>query len=148
MDSAESVTLSQAMALVPGAGCIACPDGVPGAELAALLRSADVFVHVPAYVPRATECLRAMACGVPVIASDVGAHADVMVDGTTGMLVPPGRPEPLAAGIRHLLRHPMLRKAYGVAAADRAHSRHSLARVAAGTLAVYEDAARDQSVAA
>ena len=139
IDDEQAVTLARAVAAVPGAELIACPSGASrGGELAALLRSADVFVHVPAHSPRGTGCLRAMACGVPVVASAVGAHVDMVVDGTTGLLVPPGRPELLAARIRHLLGHPMLRQACGVAAADRAQSRYSWDRVTTETLAVYE----------
>ena len=148
-DDEQAVTLARAMAAVPGAELVACPPSAShGAELAALLRSADVFVHVPAHSPRGTGCLQAMACGVPVIASDVGAHADIVVDGTTGMLVPPGRSDLLAARIRHLLAHPMLRQACGVAATDRAQSRYSRDQIGAETLAVYEAAAQPRPLAA
>lgn len=148
-DDEQAVTLARAMAAVPGAELVACPPSASqGRELAALLRSADVFVHVPAYSPRGTGCLQAMACGVPVIASDVGAHADMVVEGTTGMLVSPGRSDLLAARIRHLLAHPVLRQACGLAAADRAQVRYCWDRITAETLAVYEAAAQGQSLAA
>jgi glycosyltransferase involved in cell wall biosynthesis len=147
-DEEQSMTLAAAVDLVPGTELIACPPAARDRELAALLRSADVFVHVPAHEPRGTRCLQAMACGVPVIVSATGAHDDIMVDGTTGMLVAPGRPELLAARIRHLLGHPVLREACGVAAADRARSAHSRDRVAAQALAVYEAVAQDQLLAA
>ncbi|MGH3165024.1 MAG: glycosyltransferase, partial [Trebonia sp.] len=140
-DDEQAVVLARAVALVPGAELITCPAGARGEELAALLRSADVFVHVPAHAPRGTRCLEAMACGAAVIASPVGAHADMMVDGTTGLLVPSGRPELLAARIRHLLGHSMLLDACGVAAADRARCRYSRDRVTAETTNVYEEAA-------
>ncbi len=149
IDDEQAVILARAVALVPGAELIACPPGAcDDHELAALLRSADVFVHVPAHSPRGTECLRAMACGVPVIASATGAHADMVVEGTTGMLVPSVRPDQLAARIRHLLAHPILRQACGVAGADRAQSRYSWDRVAAETLAVYETVAEALPIAA
>jgi glycosyltransferase involved in cell wall biosynthesis len=148
IDDDQAVTLGLAVAAVPGAELIACPPGTSrGPALAALLRSADLFVHVPAHAPRGVPALRAMACGVPVIASAVGAHADMVIEGTTGLLVPPGRPLLLAARMRHLLGHPMLRQACGVAAADRAQSRYSWDRVTAETLAVYEAVAPAQPVA-
>jgi glycosyltransferase involved in cell wall biosynthesis len=62
------------------------------------------------------------------------------VDGTTGILIPPGRPALLAQRIRQLLTHPMLIEAYGVAAADRAKSRYAWDRIAGETLAVYDTA--------
>ena len=148
IDDEQSVAVSRAVALVPSAELVACPAAAHGRKLAAVLRSADVFVDVPAHAPRGARCLQAMACGVPVIASASGAHLDMMVDGTTGLLVAPGRPELLAARIRQLLGYPMLRKACGVAAADRARSRHSLDRVANEILAVYEAAAQDQLLVA
>lgn len=147
-DDEHAALLARAVALVPGAELVTCPAGARGGKLAALLRSADVFVHVPAHAPRGTRCLEAMACGAPVIASAVGAHCDMMVDGTTGLLVPSGRPELLAARIRHLLGHPMLREACGVAAADRARCRYSRDRVSAETMNVYEEAAPSGPLAA
>jgi len=149
IDDEQAVTLARAMAAVPGAQLIACPPAASrGSELAALLRTADVFVHVPTYSPYGTECLQAMACGVPVVASAVGAHPDMVIEGTTGMLVPPGRPELLATRIRHLLSHQILRQAFGVAAADRAQSRYCADRVTAETLAVYDAVAQAQPIAA
>jgi len=148
IDDEQSATLARAMAAIPGAELIACPSGAPDGERAALLRSASLFVHVPAYCPRGTETLQAMACGTPVIASAGGAHTDMIVHGTTGLLVPPGRPDLLAARIRHLLSHPLLREACGIAAADRALSRYSRDRISAETLAVYEAVAPSQPHAA
>jgi glycosyltransferase involved in cell wall biosynthesis len=148
IDDEQSATLARAMAALPGAELIACPPGAPDGDLAALLRSASLFVHVPAYSPHGTECLQAMACGVPVIASAGGAHADMIVSGTNGMLVAPGRPELLAARIRHLLSHPLLREACGIAAADRALSRYGRDRITAETLAVYEAASPAEALIA
>jgi glycosyltransferase involved in cell wall biosynthesis len=148
IDDEQSATLARAMAAIPGAELIACPPGASDGEVAALLRSASLFVHVPAYCPRGTSCLKAMACGTPVVASAGGAHTDMITQGTSGMLVSPGRPELLAARIRHLLSHPLLREACGIAAADRARSRYSRDRVTAETLAIYEAAADPQPQAA
>jgi|HubBroStandDraft_1064217.scaffolds.fasta_scaffold04106_3 D-inositol-3-phosphate glycosyltransferase len=106
----------------------------------ALLRSADLVVSTCQYEPSGTTSLQAMACGTPVIAPPVGGHVDAVVDGTTGILIPPGRPALLAQRIRQLLAHPMLIEAYGVAAADRARSRYSWDRIAGETLAVYDKA--------
>jgi D-inositol-3-phosphate glycosyltransferase len=107
----------------------------------ALLRSADLVVSTCQYEPSGMTSLQAMACGTPVIAHPVAGHADAVVDGTTGVLIPEGRPALLAQRIRQLLAHPMLMEAYGVAAADRARSRYSWDRIAAETLAVYDKAA-------
>jgi D-inositol-3-phosphate glycosyltransferase len=82
--------------------------------------------------------LEAMACGLPVIASDSGASRDIVIDGVTGYLVPPAGPAPLAARIRQLLASPLLGEGLGIAAASRAQARYSWERVSQETLAVYE----------
>jgi glycosyltransferase involved in cell wall biosynthesis len=113
---------------------------VEHAAMPALLRSADLVVSTCQYEPSGTTSLQAMACGTPVVAPPVGGHMDAVVDGTTGILIPPGRPALLAQRIRQLLAHPMMIEAYGVAAADRAKSRYSWDRIAGETLAVYDRA--------
>ena len=113
-----------------------------------LLRSADLFVSVSEYDPTGVLAVQAMACGTPVIASAVGGQVDAVVDGTTGILVPPGRPALLAQRIRQLLAHPMLLEAFSVAAADRARSRYSWDRIAHETLAVYDTALDAAAMAA
>ena len=100
------------------------------------------------YDPSGMVCVEAMACGTPVIASAVGGHVDAVVDGTTGILVPPGRPALLAQRIRQLLGHPMLLEAFSLAAADRAQSRYSWDRIARETTAVYDRALDTAALAA
>jgi D-inositol-3-phosphate glycosyltransferase len=115
---------------------------VDRAALPPLLRSADLLVNISEYDPTGMLAVQAMACGTPVVATAVGGQVDAVLDGTTGILVPPGRPALLAQRIRQLLAHPMLLEAFSVAAADRARSRYSWDRIAHETLAVY-DTARD-----
>ena len=69
---------------------VVCTGQVSRARMPALLRSADLLVHVPAYEPFGMVPLEAMACGTPVIASADGSHSDAVVDGATGALIPPG----------------------------------------------------------
>ena len=108
------------------------------ADMPPLLRSADLVISTCQYEPSGTTSLQAMACGTPVIAPPVGGHMDAVVDGTTGIIIPPDRPALLAQRIRQLLAHPMLIEAYGVAAVDRVRSRYSWARIAGETLAIYD----------
>jgi glycosyltransferase involved in cell wall biosynthesis len=109
--------------------------------LPSLLRSADLLVSVSDYEPSGMVAIQAMACGTPVVASAAsGGQVDAVVDGTTGIIVPPGRPALLAQRIRQLLSHPMLLEAFSVAAADRARSRYSWDRIAHETIAVYDTA--------
>jgi len=110
------------------------------AALPPLLRSADLLVNLNQHDPSAITSIQAMACGTPVVASAVGGQVDAVVDGTTGILVEPGRPALLAQRIRALLAHPMQLEAFSVAATDRARSRYSWDRIAHETLAVYDTA--------
>jgi glycosyltransferase involved in cell wall biosynthesis len=110
-------------------------------ELPALLRSADLLVDAPTGEPFATVALEAMACGTPVVASAIGSHLDTIIDGTTGLLVPPARPGLIAQRIRTLLASPMLLEGFGIAAVDRARARYSWDRIGQETLAIYERSA-------
>ncbi|MFG1702033.1 glycosyltransferase [Nonomuraea sp. M3C6] len=103
-----------------------------------LMRSADSVVSVPREAVTGIVALEAMACGVPVIASAVGAHLDSIIDGVTGLLVPPDRPARTARLARELLWDPTLRTALGYAGADRARSRYSWERVSQELVRVYE----------
>ena len=106
-------------------------------RLPALLRSADVVVCVPWYEPFGIVPLEAMACGVPVIASAVGGLVDTVVDGVTGLHVPPREPAAAAAAARRLLSDPAYSRALGAAGAKRAKRRYGWERVSSSTLDVY-----------
>jgi glycosyltransferase involved in cell wall biosynthesis len=109
-------------------------------DMPTLLRSADVVACTPWYEPFGIVPLEAMACGVPVVASAVGGLTDTVVDGVTGLLVPPRHPDELATALRRLLSDRTLRDGCGIAGCDRARSRYSWDRVAADTLRVYDRA--------
>ncbi|MEV5896845.1 glycosyltransferase [Nonomuraea fuscirosea] len=111
---------------------------VKRAAVPKLMRSADAVVSVPREAGTGIVALEAMACGVPVIASAVGAHVDSIIDGVTGLLVPPDRPARTARLARELLYDPTLRTALGYAGADRARSRYSWERVSQELVRVYE----------
>jgi glycosyltransferase involved in cell wall biosynthesis len=108
-------------------------------DVPALLRSADAVVCVPWYEPFGIVPLEAMACGRPVVASAVGGIQDTVVDEVTGLLVPPRRPDALAAALRDLLGSATRAAAFGIAGRDRVLARYGWERVAAATEAVYED---------
>jgi len=107
-------------------------------ELPALLRSADLVVCAPWYEPFGIVPLEAMGCGVPVVATAVGGLLDTVVDGVTGLQVPPQRPDLLARALRDLLADPQRRAAMGAAATRRARL-YSWRRIAAATLGAYEE---------
>jgi D-inositol-3-phosphate glycosyltransferase len=116
-------------------------------RVAPLLRSADVVVCSPWYEPFGIVPLEAMACGRPVVASAVGGLIDTVVDGVTGLHVPPRRPDKLAQAIGRLLADPVLCERLGAAGAERARSRYKWARVADATLDVYLEVLAESAVA-
>jgi D-inositol-3-phosphate glycosyltransferase len=111
-------------------------------DLPALLRSADLLVSAAPYDASGAILLAAMACGTPVATLAADASADVVLDGTTGVLVPPGRTDLLARRVRDLLASPLRLEGFGIAAADRARARYSWDRISRETLAAYEHCLR------
>ena len=93
---------------------------IPDLDLPDYYRAADVFI-----LPTRTAegfglvLMEAAASGVPSIATDSGAPREVVDDGVTGMLVPPGAPDALAAAITELYRSPELLAEMGSAALTR-----------------------------
>jgi glycosyltransferase involved in cell wall biosynthesis len=88
-----------------------------------------------------------MACETPVVASAVGGILEVVDDGRTGLLVPPARPDDLAAAIRRVLDDRDFARALGRAGRRRVEERFSWVSVAERTEQVYTDAIADFSAA-
>ncbi len=98
---------------------------IPGfrTDLDTLIGAADVVV-----LPSFTEglpnvALEASAAGVPVVATAVGGTPEVVAEGETGFLVPPGQPEQIAAKVGALLQDANLRTRLGTAGTERMRSR-------------------------
>ncbi|WP_345801405.1 glycosyltransferase [Microbacterium sp. AZCO] len=106
-----------------------------------LLRSADLMVCAPWYEPFGIVPLEAMATGIPVVAAAVGGLIDTVVEGVTGVHVPPRDPAAVADAVEALLADPELRRSFGAAGVARAARRYTWTRVAADTERVYRRAA-------
>jgi glycogen synthase len=119
------------------------PAMVPVEEVVQLYSHAAVFACPSVYEPFGLINLEAMACGTAVVASAVGGIVEVVDDGVTGTLVPPGRPDELAAAIRTLLDEPARARAMGAAGRKRVEELFSWASVAERTETVYRDAIDD-----
>jgi alpha-maltose-1-phosphate synthase len=112
-------------------------------EVIQLLTHATVFACPSLYEPLGIVNLEAMACGTAVVASSVGGIPEVVADGQTGLLVPPGDPAALADAVNALLRDPARAAAMGHAGRARAVADFGWATVAAQTASLYAELARD-----
>jgi glycosyltransferase involved in cell wall biosynthesis len=90
------------------------------AVLAAWRRSLLALVPSLWPEPFGIVAIEAMASGRPVVASDIGGLSDLVVDGETGYLVPPGDAQALCRAMQHLLDNAPLREQMGNAARQRA----------------------------
>jgi len=100
---------------------------VPYEQMPALYRALDVLV-LPSHtegLPRVV--LEAGASGAAVLASDVGGVGEVVEDGETGVLVPPRRPDALAAALDDLVADPDRRERYATTARERMADHYSWA---------------------
>jgi glycosyltransferase involved in cell wall biosynthesis len=87
--------------------------------------------------------LEAMAAATPVVATAVGGTRDAVVDGETGLLVPPGDSQALAVAIEQLLGDPARRTAMGKAGQARARRSYQAASVVPVLEGLYESLARN-----
>ena len=76
---------------------------VPPESLHVALSAADVFVLASRYEGWANVLLEAMACGLPVVATDVGGNAEVVAHPGLGRIVPFGEPDALASALHDAL---------------------------------------------
>jgi L-malate glycosyltransferase len=98
----------------------------------------DVFVMSSVTEGLGTSLLDAMACGKAVVATSVGGIPEVVVNGETGLLVPPRDHAAMAEAIVRLLKDPALRARMGEAGLARVRQRFTSEIMVANTLRVYE----------
>ncbi len=108
-------------------------------DVAAWLQRADVLVHPARWEGFGLALLEAMLASKPVVATSVSSIPEIVVDGQTGLLVPPDEPQVLAAAVTRVLDEP---GDYGEQGRRRAQSQFSVSRMADRTLALYETALR------
>jgi glycosyltransferase involved in cell wall biosynthesis len=107
-------------------------DNVP-----ARLAEADLFVLPSRSESFPNAVLEAMAAQLPIVASGVGGILELIDDGRTGWLVPPGEDEALAGRIIHLMADPMEAARLAAAARAEAVARFSFDRMVAGFDGLY-----------
>ncbi len=109
------------------------------ADVRATLARADIFVMPSVSEGLGVAVLEAMAMGRPVVASATGGLPEAVVDGETGLLVPPGEPAALAEALVSLLRDPRRARQMGEAGRERALAHFDRPRIVPRILALYEE---------
>ncbi len=114
-------------------------------DMAAVLAALDVVV-VPSTLPDSLPgvALQAMAAGRPVVGSRIGGIPEIVLDGETGRLVPPGDAGALGGAIAALVDDPVLRVRYGAAGARRVERAFRLDRSVQRLEALYAELLRGQ----
>jgi glycosyltransferase involved in cell wall biosynthesis len=104
-----------------------------------LLVGVDVYVNTSLSEGVSLTILEAMAAGLPVIATRVGGTPEVVLDGDTGVLVPPRSSERVADALLSLGADKTRRHAMGTAGRRRAEEKFTLDRMVAEYVEVYDD---------
>jgi 2-deoxystreptamine N-acetyl-D-glucosaminyltransferase/2-deoxystreptamine glucosyltransferase len=135
-DGPEAAALRRLVAASPAAGRITMTGFVEHSAVPAVLASLDVLVLPSAYEEMGSVLVEAMASGLPVVASAVGGIPEVVRDGETGLLVPPGDVAALAEVLDRLAADPGLRARLAEGARARARG-YAWPRLAEEVAAVY-----------
>lgn len=112
------------------------PGYVLDSDLPDFYNGAEVFVYPSFYEGFGSPPLEAMACGIPVVVSNVSSLPEVV--GTAGLLIDPTRPEDIAAAVLDLLGSEHKRVALALAGIEQA-ARFDWAHTAQETWSVYEE---------
>jgi glycosyltransferase involved in cell wall biosynthesis len=115
--------------------CLGAQDDVP-----ALLNALDLFVSPSRREGFPFVLLEAMSAALPVVATRVGGSPELVEDGRTGILAPPGDPGALAAFVCALLADPARARELGRAGRERVLARFTAPRMVARYQAVFEAA--------
>lgn len=117
-------------------------------DMAAFYAGIDVMVSASRQEGLPMALLEGMSAALPVVATTVGEVPSVVVDGETGLLVPPNDPEALAAAIGTLLASPELRSRLGAGGRRRAQEVFSAERMTSDYVRVYRRALERRGPAA
>ncbi|MGI5835082.1 MAG: glycosyltransferase [Chloroflexota bacterium] len=121
------------------------PGKRPQKALKSYYSAADVSISTPWYEPFGLTPLEAMACGTPVIGSDVGGIKFTVSDGETGFLVPARNPVALAERMHLLLLDTALGRRMGRAARARVERLFTWKKVGERTVDLYESLLRSRA---
>ncbi|WP_371130393.1 TIGR03088 family PEP-CTERM/XrtA system glycosyltransferase [Nitrosospira multiformis] len=110
------------------------------ADIPELMRTMDLFVLPSLGEGISNTILEAMSTGLPVVATSVGGNVELVKEGYTGMLVPPGEPSALTEAMLRYYRNPDLIIQHGRAARRQIEASFSMETMTQGYLQVYDKA--------
>lgn len=108
-------------------------------DIPALLACADLVVLPSLYEGLGLSLIEAMAAGRPVIGSAIGGIDEVIVDGETGLLVPPADPRALAGAIHRVLSDGSLAARFAAAGRERARREFSAEGMVCRLMQIYTE---------
>jgi len=111
---------------------------VTGVEKIELFRSADIFVYPSYHEGMPMAVIEAMACGLPIVATQVGGLPDLVCPGSNGLLVPAGRPDKLANAIYCLVVNPQLRCSMQTSSFQRAQENFDIENLVSRLVEIYQ----------
>jgi glycosyltransferase involved in cell wall biosynthesis len=111
----------------------------PRKDVPALMHAIDVFAMPSIWEGFGLVLLEAMAAGRAIVASRVATIPEVVVDGETGLLVPPGEPLALAEALAQLADQPALGGRLGEAGRERLRRHFSVDKMVGDTELLYRE---------
>lgn len=102
------------------------------------LSAMDLFVAPSLREGFGLALVEAMTAGVPVVATNAGGPAEIIEDGVSGLLIPPGDPAPLGKAVASLLSDPAKRRTIAAAGRERAKKEFDMDRVVRQVEEVYD----------
>jgi sugar transferase (PEP-CTERM/EpsH1 system associated) len=129
----EALAMLQSAGVGSAATLAGTCDDVPG-----FMRELDLFVLPSRGEGISNTVLEAMATGLPVVATRVGGNPELIDDGLTGLLVPPGDPRALAEAIALYVRDGAMALRHGAAARQVAEQRFGLPVMVRNYMELYE----------
>ncbi|MCB1802935.1 MAG: TIGR03088 family PEP-CTERM/XrtA system glycosyltransferase [Gammaproteobacteria bacterium] len=137
-----------AMSLLDEAG-LASQAWLPGSrnDVPQIMQALDVFVLPSLAEGISNTILEAMACGLPVIATDVGGNGELVIDSTTGALVPAADPLTMAERMAAYATDGAMRRAHGEAALQRISTSFSMQRMLSAYAGVYDELMEQRGLA-
>lgn len=108
-------------------------------DVAGVLAALEIVVHTAEAEPFGRVLIEAMAMGRPIVAFAEGGVPEIVADGETGILVPPGDVEAMAEAVKSLLSDPDRRREMGAAGRRRVEACFDARQTARAVEAVYEE---------